>query len=173
MADNRDTRVCLGAIAGAHGVRGDVRIKTFTGDPMDVGAYGALTTEDGGRRFEIANVRLNKDQVVATLKGVTTREDAQALKGTRLYVERASLPDLEEEDTWYHADLIGLEARGADGALIGKVAAIYDFGAGDLIEIALEGSGKLVMVPFTAETVPEVDPDAGRLTLIPPEGLIE
>ena len=173
MADSRDTRVCLGAIAGAHGVRGDVRIKTFTDDPMDIGAYGALTTEDGARSFEIGKARLNKDHVVAALNGVTTREAAQALKGTRLYVDRDSLPDLDEEDTWYHADLIGLEARGSDGALIGKVAAIYDFGAGDLIEIALEGSGKLVMVPFTAETVPEVDPDAGRLTLLPPEGLID
>lgn len=173
VAGRASKRLCVGVFSGAHGVRGDVRLKSFTQNPLDIAAYGPLTGEDGTRRFEILKVRPTRDHLVATVKGIASREDALALKGTRLYVERARLPAPDETDTWYHADLIGLEARDADGALMGTVKAVFDYGAGDLLEIALEGSGKLVLIPFTAETVPEVDIDGGQLTVLPPEGLID
>ena len=173
MADGADSRVCLGAIAGAHGVRGDVRIKTFTQDPLAIADYGPLSTEDGGRQFKIARAREAKGVVVATIDGIRNREAALALRGTRLYVDRDRLPEDDEEDSWYHADLIGLEVRGEDGALLGTLTGIHDFGAGDLLDIKLAGSGKSVIVPFTGEAVPKVDVAAGVITVIPPEGLLD
>ena len=173
MAASGDTRLCLGAIAGAHGVRGDVRLKTFTEDPLDIAAYGPLSSEDGKRQFEIRKLREAKDHVVATVSGIATREEAIALKGTRLYVDRDRLPEPEDEDTWYHADLIGLEARLEDGSVLGEIQAVYDYGAGDLLEIVLTAGGAPVLVPFTMETVPEVDISTGAVTVIPPEGLLE
>lgn len=173
MAGRASKRLCVGVFSGAHGVRGDVRLKSFTEAPLDIAAYGPLASEDGTRSFEILEVRPAGDHLVATIKGIASREDALALKGTRLYVERNRLPEPDEADTWYHADLIGIEARDADGALMGTVKAVFDYGAGDLLEIALEGSARLVLIPFTSETVPEVDIDAGQLTVLPPEGLIE
>ena len=130
------SRLCLGAIAGAHGVRGDVRLKSFTENPLDIAAYGPLMSEDGTRRFEIVKLRAAKDHVVATVDSIASREEAMALKGTRLYVDRDRLP-APDEDNWYHADLIGLEARREDGTRLGEVTAVYDYGAGDLLEIAL------------------------------------
>lgn len=173
MSAQGDSRLCLGAISGAHGVRGEVRIKTFTENPLDIGSYGPVSTEDGARRFELRKLRDANGHVVAALKGVTTREAATALKGTRLFVDRSRLPDLDEEDTWYHADLIGLTALSEDGARIGEIKAVFDFGAGDLLDVALEGTSKTVLIPFTEETVPAVDIKAGTLTMVPPEGLIE
>ena len=173
MSASRDeTAVCLGAIAGAHGVRGDVRIKTFTEDPLDIAAYGALHAEDG-RTFTIGAIREVKGGVVASLDRVTDRDQAEALKGTRLYVERARLGEPDEADTWYHADLIGLAVRLEDGTTLGDVAAIHDFGAGDLLDVRLAGSRKTVLVPFTAEIVPKVDIEAGVVTVIPPDGLFD
>ena len=171
-ASRDDTAVCLGAIAGAHGVRGDVRIKTFTGDPLDIAAYGPVRTE-GGRTFTIGAIRESKGGVVASLDGVKDRDQAEALKGTRLYVDRARLGEPDEDDTWYHADLIGLDVRLGDGAKLGEVAAIHDFGAGDLLDVRLEGSRKTVLVPFTAEVVPKVDIAAGVITIVPPDGLFD
>ncbi len=173
MAARGDTRLCLGAIAGAHGVRGDVRLKTFTEDPLDIAAYGPLSSEDGKRRFEIAKLREAKDHVVATVAGIATREEALALKGTRLYVDRDRLPEPEDEDTWYHADLIGLEARLEDGSALGVIKAVQDYGAGDLLEIELTAGGTPVLIPFTSETVPTVDISAGTVTVVPPEGLLD
>ena len=172
MAALDDARVCLGAIAGAHGVRGDVRIKSFTEDPLDIAAYGPLESEDRTRRFEISNLRPGKDYVVATMSGVASREDALALKGTRLYVDRDRLPE-PEEDTWYHADLIGLKARREDGSVLGRITAVQDYGAGDLLEIALEEGGASVLIPFSSEAVPEVDITGGTVTVVPPEGLLD
>lgn len=167
-----DTRLCLGAIAGAHGVRGDVRLKSFTEDPLDIAAYGPLSSEDGKRQFEIRKLREAKDHVVATMTGIKSREEAIALKGTRLYVDRDKLPEPEEDDTWYHADLIGLEARLEDGAVLGTILAVQDYGAGDLLEIALAAGGAPALIPFTLEAVPEVDIKGGFVVVIPPEGLI-
>ena len=171
-ASRDDTAVCLGAIAGAHGVRGDVRIKTFTEDPLDIAAYGPVRTEDG-RTFTFGAIREAKGGVVASLEGVKDRDEADALKGTRLYVDRDRLGEPEEDDTWYHADLIGLEVRLEDGTKLGEVAAIHDFGAGDLVDVRLEGSRKTVLLPFTAEVVPKVDIAAGVITVVPPDGLFD
>lgn len=173
MADRTDSRVCLGAIAGAHGVRGDVRIKTFTEDPLAIADYGPLSSEDGSQQFKIARAREAKGVIVAAIEGIRNREAALALRGTRLYVDRDSLPEEDEEDTWYHADLIGLEIRGPEGTALGTLTAIHDFGAGDLLDVKLAGSGKSVILPFTAEAVPEVDIEAGVITVVPPDGLLD
>lgn len=164
-------RVCVGAIAGAHGVRGEVKVKCFTEDPKDVGAYGALETEDGTKRFNVRVVREAKDGVVARIKGVGDRDSAQALKGTRLYVDRDRLPPPEEE-SWYYADLIGLRVETPDGSELGTILAVQDYGAGDLLELAPEDGGATILLPFTRDVVPVVDIAAGRLVADPPEGLI-
>lgn len=173
MTASGDTRLCLGAIAGAHGVRGEVRLKSFTEDPLAIAGYGPLTSEDGKRRFEIRSLRQAKDHLVATMTGIASREQAMALKGTRLYVERDRLPGLDEEDTWYHADLIGLEARQPDGTVLGRITAVQDYGAGDLLEIALEAGGAPLLVPLTTEAVPDVDIAGGKVVVVPPEGLTD
>ncbi len=171
------TRVCLGAIAGAHGVRGAVTIKPFTQDPDGVAAYGPVETEDGSRVFDVKLVGHAKAGVTAKLEGIETREQAQALKGTRLYVPRDRLPQAEE-DEFYIADLIGLRAVDQAGTELGQVVNVADFGAGDLMEVALTGpeSGKkrpTVFLPFTLDVVPKVDLKAGIVTVVPPDGLLE
>ena len=158
-------RLCLGVIAGAHGVRGEVRIKTFTETPEAIGAYGPLQDEAGSRAFEITRVRAAKGGVVAALKGVSDRNDAEALKGTRLYVSRTQLPEPDEEE-FYHADLIGMSACTADGTELGKVKAIHNFGAGDVLEIAGE---EPLFIPFTRQAVPSVDLENRNIHVTPPE----
>ena len=159
-------RVCVAAIAGAFGVRGEARLRCFTDDPEAVAAYGPLFTEDGGRRFDVRLTRPVKGGVAARLSGVASREDAEALKGTRLYAERAAFPETDE-DEFYLADLLGLTVLGADGAVLGKVKAVQDHGAGDVIEVAPAGGGETLLIPFTREAVPEVDPAAGRIVADP------
>ena len=171
------SRVCLGAVAGAHGVRGAVTIKPFTEDPLGVAAYGPVATEDGSRIFEVRITGRAKAGVTAKLDGIETREQAQALKGTLLFVPRDRLPEAEE-DEFYIADLIGLRAVDPAGAELGEVVNVADFGAGDLMEIALTGRDAekkmpTVFLPFTAEAVPKIDLAAGVVTVIPPEGLLE
>jgi len=166
-----EKRVCVGAIAGAHGVQGAVRIKSFTADPTDVARYGPLEDEAGERRFSLRLAGSAKGVVIARLKGVADRNQAEALRGLRLYLPRAALPPPGDEE-YYHADLIGLEAALADGTLIGRVRAVHDFGAGDTLEIE-RPAGQPAMVPFTRAIVPVVDLGAGRLVLDPPPGLIE
>lgn len=169
--DAAGSRICLGVVIGAQGVRGEVRIKTFTDDPEAIGAYGPVTDESGRRQFRIAGLRPGKaGVVVAAIEGITDRNAAEALKGTRLYVARAALPELEA-DAFYHADLVGLDAWTEDGVLWGRVAAVHNFGAGDILEIAKAG-GPTELVPFTREVVPEVDIEAGTLTIVPP-GVVE
>ena len=160
---NRDTmRICVGAVAGAHGVKGDVRIKTFTENPMDIAAYGALSDEAGQNTFEILNTYPDKMGARVRFRNVTSRSQAEALKGTRLYVERDHLPELDEED-FYHADLIGLTAVTVQGEKLGMVKAVHNFGSADLLEI--EGQ----FIPFTKINVPEIDFKLGKLTVIPPQ----
>jgi 16S rRNA processing protein RimM len=166
-----EKRVCVGAIAGAHGVQGAVRIKSFTADPNDVARYGPLEDEAGERRFSLRLAGSAKGVVIARLKGVADRNQAEALRGLRLYLPRAALPPTADEE-YYHADLIGLEAALADGTLIGRVRAVHDFGAGDTLEIE-RPAGPPAMVPFTRAIVPVVDLGAGRLVLDPPPGLID
>ena len=174
MAGNPEkARVCLGVIVGAHGVRGLVRVKPFTEDPEGVAGYGPVETKDGSRRFKIKVTGATKGVVICQLEGVTDRDVAEALRGTELYVDRAALPEVDEEEGYYQVDLIGLQAIGADGRLYGRVEAIHNFGAGDLLDIARPEGGATVLVPFTDENVPVVDIEAGRLTLDPPEGLFD
>lgn len=170
MADG-DNRVCIARIGAPHGVRGQVRLHAFTADPADVAAYGALETEDGGRRVEIASLKPGKNALIADLKGVTDRNDAETLKNARLYVSRHRLPEPDEEE-WYHADLIGLAVRDGSGATVGEIVAVQDFGGGDLLEVRWEGLRQTVYVPFTREAVPTVEVAKGFVVVDPPAGLL-
>lgn len=164
-------RVCVGAIAGAFGVRGEVRLKSFCARAEDIAAYGPLWTEDGTRSFTVMLDRPVKNGFAARLSGVATREAAEALRGARLHADRAVLPPLSE-DEFYHADLIGLTVFDTGGSEIGTVRAVLDHGAGDLLEIGGTGLRDTVLLPFTREAVPVVDIAAGRLVADPPDGLL-
>ena len=159
-------KVLLARIGAAHGVRGEVRIKPFTADPLALAEYGALTTADG-RSFRIERLRPAKEVVVAKLRGVDDRDAAEALKGVELFVARERLPAPDDEDDYYHADLIGLEAFGPESEPLGTVVAVHNFGAGDILDIAPR-RGPSLLVPFTKEAVPEIDMAAGRLVIVPP-----
>ena len=167
MAAAEDERLCVGVIAGAHGVRGLVKIKSFTEDPANLTAYGALTDESGARRYQVAVTGRAKGVLLARIEGVGDRDAARALRGARLYVARAALPEPEDEE-YYHADLIGLAVEDRAGAPLGRVAAVQNFGAGDILEIERPDEGTL-LVPFTKAAVPLVDPAGGRVVVEPPE----
>jgi 16S rRNA processing protein RimM len=171
MAANTGNRVCVGAIAGASGVQGEARVKSFCADPEAIAAYGPLWTEDGSRSFKLRITRAVKEGLAARLSGVATREEAEALKGTRLYADRDRLPSLPD-DEFYHADLIGLPVFDPGGARIGQVRAMHDHGAGDVLEIALPG-GKSVLIPFTRAVVPTVDLASGRIVADLPDGTLD
>ena len=160
--------ICVARIGAAHGVRGAVKLWTFTEDPLAVQRYGPLSTKDGARQFEVTHAREAKDHLVATLKGIATREDAERLNGLELYVAREKLP-ATDDDEYYHADLIGLAAVTTADQPLGRVIAIHNFGAGNIIEIApLQGS--TLLLPFTNAVVPSVDLAAGRVVIeLPPE----
>jgi 16S rRNA processing protein RimM len=160
-------RVIVAKIGAAHGVRGEVKLWPFTQDPMAVADYGPLETKDGARRFEIETVRAAGNHLVARLKGVGDRDAAQALTNIELYVPRDRLP-ATDEGTYYHSDLVGLDAVGTDGAQIGTIHAVHDFGAGAVLEITPLGSGDTLMLPFTDATVPKIDLDAKQVVVVPP-----
>lgn len=161
-------RICVARIGAAHGLRGEVRLNSFTADPMDVTRYGVLSNADGTRAFELESCRTVKGGLIARFKGIADRTAAEALCHVDLYVPRDRLPP-PEADEFYHADLIGLTAVGQDGAVIGTVAAIHDFGAGDILEIAPAGGGPTLMLPFNDAVVPDIDIAAGRLVVVPPQ----
>lgn len=163
-------RICIGAIAGSFGVSGDVRLKSFCTEPEAIAAYGPLFTQDGSRSFTIKLTRPVAGGVGARLSGVATKEQADALKGTSLYVDRTCLPGLPD-DEYYHTDLIGMAAHDPGGALIGSVQAIHNHGAGDLLELSGPGLKQSLVVPFTMAVVPTVDLAARRLIVDLPEGL--
>ena len=148
-------------------MRGAVKLWTFTEDPFAVKEYGPLTTKDGARQFEVTHVREARDHLVATLKGIATREDAERLNGIELYIAREKLP-ATDEDEYYHADLIGLAAVNAANEPLGRVTAIHNFGAGDIIEIA-PTQGPTMLLPFTNAVVPTVDLAAGRVVIELPQ----
>lgn len=159
--------VCVARIGAAHGVRGAVKLWTFTEDPLAVQSYGPLLTKDGARSFEIATLRAAKDHLVATFKGVATRNDAEKLNGIELYVPREKLPETDDGE-YYYADLIGLAAVDAANEPIGRVIAIHNFGAGDIIEIA-PPKGATMLLPFTNAVVPTVDIEGGRVVIELPQ----
>ena len=167
-----EDQVCVGAIAGAFGVHGEVRLKSFTADPMAIEDYAPLTTEDGSRSFEVEISREIKNGFAARLTGIETKEEADALKGTRLFAPRDRLPNLPD-DEFYHADLIGLDVFDTGGAPLGKVRAVHNHGASDLLELQVPGLSRTVLLPFTQAAVPTVDLTAGRIVADPPEGLFD
>lgn len=163
-------RICVGAIAGSFGVKGEVRLKSFCADPEALATYGPLYTEDGKRSFTVKLTRAVAGGLGARMSGIATKEEADALRGVSLYVDREKLPNLPD-DEFYHADLIGLEARDTGGVLIGKVVGVHNHGAGDLLEIMGPGMKSALLLPFTRAAVPTIDLRAGRIVVDLPEGL--
>lgn len=160
-----DDRICVGAIAGAFGVHGEVRLKSFCAEPTDIANYAPLTSEDGKRSFTVSLTRAVTGGIGARVSGIATREEAEALKGMTLWAPRAALPSLPD-DEFYHADLIGLDVVDTGGQSLGRVRAIYDHGAGDILEIV--GGKDILMLPFTKAIVPTVDLAARRIVADPP-----
>ncbi len=165
-----DERICVGVIAGAFGVKGEVRLKSFCAEPEDIATYGPLWTEDDSRSFTVEIARPVKNGFAAMVSGVATKEAADALRGTRLFADRAALPSLPD-DEYYHADLIGLDVVDTGGAALGRVTAVHNHGAGDLLEIAGPGLKNPALLPFTRAAVPTVDLAARRIVADPPEGV--
>jgi 16S rRNA processing protein RimM len=166
-----DHRVLVGEIVSAHGIRGAVKLKSFTADPASVGDYGPLSDAAGRRRLTLRVTGMVKSLLIAEVEGIRDRNAAEALRGTRLFVDRARLPPPQEEE-FYHADLLGLPAVTVAGEALGTVTAIYDFGAGDMLELRM-ADGRLVQVPFTRAAVPHVDVAGRRVTIDPPAGLFD
>ena len=164
MAD----RICVARIGAAHGVRGEVKLWSFTEDPAAVATYGPLETQDGAQRFEIEALRPAKDHFVARIAGVVDRDAAEKLRNLELFIPRTRLPKIDDADTFYHADLIGLEVVTLDGTQVGTVHALHNFGAGDIIEIVPIGSGDPLMLPFNETTVPTIDLAAKRIVIVAP-----
>jgi 16S rRNA processing protein RimM len=166
-------RICVAQIGGAHGIRGEVKLRSFTGDPMAVTDYGQLTTEDGAASFEIEAARPAKGHLVARFRGVHDRNAAERLTGLKLFVPRERLA-APAADEFYHADLIGLVAVTSGGAEVGRIVAVHDFGAGDILELRPQAGGNTTMLPFTDAFVPDVDLAGGRVTVVlleePPKG---
>ena len=168
----KEARVLLGVVAAPHGVRGLVRIRSFTEDPMAIASYGELSDEAGKTRYRVEALSTVKGAVLARIEGVADRTAAEAIRGLRLYVERSALPAAGERE-WYEADLIGLSAIGRDGRDWGKVTAFHDFGAGRTMEVSGGSASRgSLMLPFTDEVVPEIDVPGGKVVIEPPAGLL-
>lgn len=165
-----DDLVCVGAIAGAFGVRGEVRLKSFCALPGDIALYAPLLSEDGSQSYAITVNGPIKNGFAAHLGGVETKEQADALSGLRLYAPRDRLPSLPD-DEYYYADLIGLQVLDTGGAVLGQVKSVMNHGAGDLLEIYGDGLKDTVLLPFTRALVPTVDLEAQRIIADPPDGL--
>jgi 16S rRNA processing protein RimM len=163
-----EEKVLLGRITGVHGLKGEVKIIAYTGEPEDIAAYGALTGADG-ERLRISAIRSVKGgTVIAALHGISDRDKAEKLRGTDLYVSRTALPPPEDDDEYYHSDLIGLKAVSPDGETIGKIIAVHNFGAGDLLEIRFEGERQAQLIPFENAHIPRIDLDARQAVVLRP-----
>lgn len=166
-------RVLLGVVEGAHGVQGLVKVRSFAQDPAAIASYGPLESGDG-RVFKARFKGMARGNALLSLSGIADRDQAQALRGTELFVPRSALPVLDEEkEGFYHADLIGLEARLLEGPVLGTVVNVADYGAGDLLEVRLTGQGRKVLIPFTKAVVPVVDVAQGFVVVDPPLGLLD
>jgi 16S rRNA processing protein RimM len=163
-----DDLILVGRVAGAFGVRGEVRITSFTAEPMALVDYRTLLREDGQPALTLTGGRPAKGGVVARATEIETREQAEAARGLRLYIRRSALPEPEDEDEFYVADLIGMDVVSLEGDLLGKVRSVRDFGAGDLLEVA-PVAGESWWLPFTRDAVPEVQMDAGRIVAVRPD----
>jgi 16S rRNA processing protein RimM len=162
-----EKQVLLAAVIGASGLKGAVKVKIFTASPEALTRYGALRDKHG-KEFSVTDLRPGKTgEAVISFSGITTRQAAEALKGTELFIARAALPKAGDEE-FYHADLIGLEAQDGEGRILGKIAALHNYGAGDIVEIT-RPDGDSVLLAFTRETVPTIDIPGGRIIVAVPE----
>lgn len=161
---NDNAKVCVGVITTVHGVRGNVKVKSFTQNAADFASFGTLSDASGKRSFKMKIVGELKDQFLAAVDGIKDRTQAETLRGVELFVDRSLLPQAEENE-FYYADLIGLDAKTAEGEILGKVKAVFNFGAGDMLEIENVAD----FIPFSNQCVPDVDLKAGFLTVILPE----
>ncbi|WP_027257241.1 ribosome maturation factor RimM [Leisingera aquimarina] len=162
--------ICVGAVAGAFGVRGEVRLKSFCAIPEEIEDYSPLTSEDGSQSYTLTLTRPVKNGFAALLSGIETKEQADAVQGLRLFARRDQLPSLPD-DEYYHADLMGLEVYDTGGTLLGTVKSVQNHGAADLLEIHGPGLKSTVLLPFTLAAVPTVDLEKGRIVADPPDGL--
>lgn len=167
---SQNDRVCVGSIAGAFGVQGEVRLKSFCADPEAIASYGPLFTEDGSRSFTVKLTRPVAGGLGARLSGVATKDQADALRGTALYADRSRLPHLPD-DEFYHADLIGLSVIDTGGKPLGTIRAIHNHGAGDILEVEAPGRRQPLLLPFTLAVIPTVDLTSGKVVADLPEGL--
>ncbi len=167
MTKQAGSKVCVGVISGAHGVRGEVKVATFTETPDGLTAYGPLQDKSGNRTFDLSVVRVNEKHLVCRIKGVGDRDVAGALRGTELYVARDQMPELED-GVWYYSDLEGLAVHDPDGTIVGNVLAVQNYGAGDLLEIDMSGAKSSVLILFSEENVPDIDITNGLVRLAIP-----
>lgn len=165
MSEASPRKLLMGRIGAAHGIQGEVRIQSFTEDPLALGSYGPFTTNKPGLTIEIEKARGTTNMLVARIKGIRDRTAAEKLNGVELFIDRERLPPTEDEDDFYHSDLIGLEARLGDGSVLGKVIAIPNYGASDLIEVRDERTGDTFLYPFTKAVVPIIRVDEGYLVI--------
>ena len=170
MGTPRD-QVLVGVIVGAHGIKGEVKLKSFTSEPMNIGRYGPLQSSSG-KQFEIAKLRAAKDDFIASLKNVNDRNEAEALKGVELFVTREKLPKLKNHEA-YAYDLMGLDVVLENGTTLGKLVAMPNYGAGDLLEVAVDGNSETVLIPFTNAFVPQEDFSNGKIIVVLPEGYLD
>jgi 16S rRNA processing protein RimM len=164
-------QVLVGVIVGAHGIKGEVKLKSFTSEPMSIGRYGPLQSSSG-QQFEITKLKAAKDDFIASLKNVNDRNEAEALKGVELFVARQKLPKLNVHETYAH-DLMGLDVVLENGSKLGKLVGMPNYGAGDLLEVDVDGHSETVLIPFTNAFVPQNDFSNGRITVILPEGYLD
>ena len=170
MGTPRDS-VLVGVIVGAHGIKGEVKLKSFTSDPLSISRYGPLHASSG-KQFEISKLKAAKDGFIASLKNVNDRNEAETLKGVELFVSREKLPKLKTHEAYAH-DLLGLDVVFENGTALGKLVAMPNYGAGDLLEVAVDGKAETVLIPFTNAFVPQEDFSSGRITVILPEGYLD
>lgn len=163
--------ICVGVIAGSYGVRGELRVKSYCAVPEDLETYSPLHSEDGSRQFPLALIRAVKNGFVARVPDVANKEEADALRGVKLFTDRAQLPGLPD-DEFYHADLVNLSVYDTGGTLLGRVKTVQNHGADDLLELQLAGSSTTTFLPFTKAAVPTVDLASGRIIADPPDGIL-
>jgi 16S rRNA processing protein RimM len=170
MGTPRD-QVLVGVIVGAHGIKGEVKLKSFTSEPLSIGRYGPLQSASG-QKFEITKLKAAKDGFIASFKGVVDRNEAETLKGIELFVSREKLPKLKDHETYAH-DLMGLDVFIEGGNKLGKLVGMPNYGAGDLLEVAVEGNTETVLIPFTSSFVPQTDFTTGKIIVNLPEGYLD
>jgi 16S rRNA processing protein RimM len=170
MGTPRD-QVLVGMIVGAHGIKGEVKLKSFTSDPSSIGRYGPLQSKPG-QQFEITKLKAAKDDFIASLKNVNDRNEAETLKGVELFVAREKLPKLKTHEAYAH-DLMGLDVVLENGTTLGKLIGMPNYGAGDLLEVAVDGNSETVLIPFTNAFVPQEDFSTGKITVILPQGYLD